>query len=151
MSDHARHVVPGSFGTVSEPEHDYDDDAHARYSPTADYVESVLHAYLVTVLWSSVDKQDTPLDARYSPSDVDPESVDRARSEVVAFLHDNRDDLTELSPDDIGHNFALTRDHHGAGFWDMGLGERGDRLTAASHPYGDTGAYVGDDGQVYLS
>jgi hypothetical protein len=33
----------------------------------------------------------------------------------------------------------------------MGLGERGDRLTAASHPYGDTGAYVGDDGRVYLS
>jgi hypothetical protein len=119
--------------------------------PTAERIESILHAYLVTVLWSSVDEDRQPLDARYSPEDIDPESVDRARSELVAFLHDNRDDLAELPSKAIGHNFALTRDRHGAGFWDMGLGERGDRLTAASHPYGDTGAYVGDDGQVYLS
>ena len=35
-----------------------------------------------------------------------------------------------------GHDFCLTRNRHGAGFWDRGLGELGDRLTAASQAYG---------------
>ena len=35
-----------------------------------------------------------------------------------------------------GHDFALTRNGHGAGFWDRGLGKIGDMLTDACKPYG---------------
>ena len=35
-----------------------------------------------------------------------------------------------------GHDFALTRNGHGAGFWDRGLGEIGDMLTNECRPYG---------------
>lgn len=35
-----------------------------------------------------------------------------------------------------GHDFWLTRSGHGAGFWDRGLGELGDRLTDAAKRYG---------------
>lgn len=35
-----------------------------------------------------------------------------------------------------GHDFALTRNGHGAGFWDRGLGEMGDMLTEECKPYG---------------
>ena len=35
-----------------------------------------------------------------------------------------------------GHDFALTRNRHGAGFWDRGLGEIGDMLTDECKPYG---------------
>lgn len=35
-----------------------------------------------------------------------------------------------------GHDFWLTRSGHGAGFWDRGLGELGERLTKASKAYG---------------
>lgn len=35
-----------------------------------------------------------------------------------------------------GHDFWLTRVGHGAGFWDRGMGELGDRLTDACKPYG---------------
>ncbi len=41
-----------------------------------------------------------------------------------------------------GHDFWLTRNHHGCGFWDRGLGELGDRLTAAAHGAGETSLYV---------
>ena len=36
-----------------------------------------------------------------------------------------------------GHDFALTRNGHGTGFWDRGLGEIGDMLTEECKPYGE--------------
>ena len=35
-----------------------------------------------------------------------------------------------------GHDFALTRNGHGTGFWDRGLGEMGDMLSNECKPYG---------------
>jgi hypothetical protein len=50
-----------------------------------------------------------------------------------------------------GGDFWLTRNGHGVGFWDRGLGELGDRLTAASKPHGSSDLYIGDDGKVSVS
>ena len=36
-----------------------------------------------------------------------------------------------------GHDFALTRNGHGTGFWDRGLGDIGDMLTEECKPYGE--------------
>jgi hypothetical protein len=36
-----------------------------------------------------------------------------------------------------GHDFWLTRNRHGAGFWDRGLGKVGETLTELAHPYGE--------------
>lgn len=48
-----------------------------------------------------------------------------------------------------GHDFWLTRNHHGAGFWDRDLGMPGDELTRAAHQYGEVSLYCGDDGLLY--
>ena len=48
----------------------------------------------------------------------------------------------------LGHDFWLTRNGHGAGFWDRGLGELGDRLTGLAKPYGTVDLYITDDGKV---
>lgn len=40
-----------------------------------------------------------------------------------------------------GHDFALTRNGHGTGFWDRGLGDLGQSLTTACEPYGTSGAW----------
>lgn len=53
-------------------------------------------------------------------------------------------------PDRAGHDFWLTRNHHGAGFWDRGLGELGKKLTQAAHDCGGCDAYRGDDEKVYI-
>ncbi len=47
----------------------------------------------------------------------------------------------------IGHDFALTRNHHGAGFWDRGMGKLGDILTTAAQSYGEQNidCWVEDD------
>ena len=47
-----------------------------------------------------------------------------------------------------GHDYWLTRNGHGAGFWDRGLGEIGDVLTKACE-YTEVHAYLGDDGLIY--
>lgn len=50
-----------------------------------------------------------------------------------------------------GHDFWLTRNGRGAGFWDRGLGAAGDKLTEACKKFGEFNLYVGDDGKVYGS
>ena len=45
-----------------------------------------------------------------------------------------------------GHNFWLTCNGHGSGFWD---GDWPARLTEASEQFGEFDLYVGDDGLIY--
>lgn len=44
-----------------------------------------------------------------------------------------------------GHDFALTRNGHGAGFWDRGYGEVGERLSESARIYGEH-SVITDDG-----
>jgi hypothetical protein len=58
--------------------------------------------------------------------------------------------LERYTDKSAGADFWLTRNRHGAGFWDRGLGAWGDKLTKAAHSYGGRDAYAGDDGKLYL-
>lgn len=68
------------------------------------------------------------------PTDVMAEILEDCES-----FYDNYAHLWSDEPyyDDsqAGHDFFLTRNHHGAGFWDSGLCA-GDELTDAAHVYG---------------
>lgn len=46
-------------------------------------------------------------------------------------------DLLHDWPHNIGHDFALARQGHGAGFWDRGEGERGEALTEIAKSFGE--------------
>jgi hypothetical protein len=54
----------------------------------------------------------------------------------------------EVDSERGGHDFWLTRNRHGAGFWD-GDWERGAELTKAAHTFGGIDLFVGDDGRVH--
>jgi hypothetical protein len=56
----------------------------------------------------------------------------------------------DLDPGMFATDFWLTRNHHGAGFWDRGLGDLGDVLTAFAHLEGERDTYLGDDGYAYF-
>ncbi len=49
-----------------------------------------------------------------------------------------------------GMDFWLTRNGHGAGFWDRGLGKIGEELTKNAKPYGTQSLCRGDDDYLYL-
>ena len=112
-------------------------------------IDTVLHHYIVCALWSSTDDDGDPLDY-YDIEDIDPDTLEAMRADVINFLEDNREILEEsgLSDDSIGDDFWLTRNRHGAGFWDRGLGEIGQKLTKVCHSYGAVYLYVSDNGKV---
>jgi hypothetical protein len=120
-----------------------------------DEVEELLSSAIATLLWSEVQWDEEgnggePFDADYDATDVAEESVTALRADVVSFYDSNRSDIAATGADfgQTAHDFILTRNGHGAGFWDRGYGAVGDRLTAAAKVYGSLNAYVGDDGRT---
>lgn len=91
-----------------------------------------------------------PLDEDYSTNDLSAEALRQIVEDCKAFQDSNADDI---GPDSAqaGHDFWLTRNRHGAGFWDGDWdGDVGKRLTECSHAYGECYLYVGDDGLIYI-
>ena len=113
-------------------------------------LDKMLNSYIETALWSSIDDNDQPFDDNYSPDDLAPETITQMRSDCEDFLQANATDIDNLDIERVGHDFWLTRNRHGAGFWDGDYVEPiGQRLTDASHVYGEVNLYVGDDGLIY--
>ena len=89
--------------------------------------------------------------------DIAPEAIAAAKRDCAMFQEANRADLdaaTDEQPQRYdahhGHDFWLTRNGHGAGFWDRGYSDAlGERLTQAAEAFGGADWYVGDDGMVY--
>ena len=110
-------------------------------------------AYIEAALWSSMDESDEqggePLDANYGIDDISPETLASILDDCKAFQQDHAEDIdSELER--AGHDFWLTRNGHGAGFFDGDWGDDiGHRLTEASELYGSVDLYVGDDGLIY--
>lgn len=118
-------------------------------------------AYLECMLWSTSDESDPetggePLDVHYTIDNIAPEALKAAIRECRAFQVETLDYLMPAyesdmpyGPDQAGHDFWLTRNGHGAGFWDRNLGATGERLTKSAHTFGELSPYVGDDGLIY--
>lgn len=117
-----------------------------------------LHNYLDAELWAAGDMVTEDGEAgqawadEYDHTDFARESVDKAEITLAAVINAAPSSalLHRESSLSLGHDLALTRGRHGAGFWDRGTGHDGDRLTDAAHGAGETNLEVGDDGQVHL-
>lgn len=120
------------------------------------YLDDMVDGYAECAVWAGLEwptdqnKEPQPLDNNYSTDDIAPEAMASIRQECSDFYDANADDLTEWSGGSAGHDFFLTRNGHGAGFWDRGLGAIGDRLSDAARVYGESDLYPADDGKLYL-
>ena len=125
-------------------------------------LDKFTEAYVEAALWATNDESDErggePLENNYSLADIAPETLAKIIENCRRFQQENTADLAlyrhplyggkELG----GHDFFLTRNHHGCGFWDRldCLPEdAGRRLTDAAHKYVEFDLYVGDDGLIY--
>lgn len=113
---------------------------------------------MVTLLWSETDEDGEPLDGLYGTDDVAREAWAEMRADLEGFMSIIEESATERAREIImgdaeqaGYDFVLTRNGHGAGFWDRGYGDAGDELTKWAKTFGEMHAYVGDDGQVYVA
>jgi hypothetical protein len=116
-----------------------------------DFTES----YIETALWSTTDNSDEsggrPLDDNYDVSDIGQETLEKIVADCKAFQGANWNDI-KGNPKRAGHDFWLTRNHHGAGFWDGDWPKAvGKRLTEDSHAYGSFDLYVGSDNLIHGS
>lgn len=107
-----------------------------------------------TLLWSECDPDTMePLDNDYSVDDVSEETKKELKEQCRDFVVNNFELLCqtpeEYTFESAGHDFALTRNGHGAGFWDRGLGAIGKALTEQCKAYGSFYLYAGDDGRLY--
>lgn len=123
-------------------------------------LDSFTQAYVEAMLWSSTDDNDVPLDRNYSINDIAPEAMERIKADCEKFQAE-AGELIEADTcsrgghgysqfEQAGHDFWLTRNGHGAGFWDGDWPMNGDLLTQVSKSFGEVNPYVGDYGKIYL-
>lgn len=118
-------------------------------STRAAKLDDFTRQYIETALWSENDEDGTPLDKNYDISDISEATLKSMIEDCRDFQEKNQDDIAS-DPGRAGHDFWLTRNHHGAGFWDGDWPKAvGERLTKAAHAYGEVNLYVGDDGLIY--
>lgn len=131
-------------------------------------VNPTVRALAETILWSSCDENGIPLDKNYTVENINQECIDRLYSEYNQFIDKAESEITEAvgsiwnSIDDFydtmqptenqtEHDFILTRNGHGAGFWDGDWMECvSGILTDAAKQFPEITAIPGDDGKVYL-
>lgn len=110
-----------------------------------------LAAYMKAALASSLDDEGKILDRRYSEKDLAPKLKRQMEKDCRAFLDANEEDIGDKY-EAAGIDFWLTRNRHGAGYWDGDWpDEVSKRLTKAAHAMGDVDLYLGDDGKIYGS
>lgn len=119
-----------------------------------DSLDDFTRSYLETALWSSTYELEEgtsfPMDENFDLSNLSLEVVKQAIEDCQAFQEANKTILSKYPIDNSGHDFWLTRNHHGASFWDGDYELKdGQELTKDSHAYGSVDLYVGDDGLIY--
>lgn len=113
-------------------------------------MNEILKHYLIAMLWAETDSDGNPLDENYEISDVSEEAIQASQKDIDTFLKEAGDLVDGLDITYVAHDVWLTRNRHGAGFWDRGYGATGDKLTEIAHKLGEVHPYVGDDGKIYL-
>jgi hypothetical protein len=151
--------------------------------------------YIEIALWSSVDSINAPddnpdeeddeediegdewktepkpvrpaLKSSYTVRDMDMQTIERMQRDCKDFYHKYSEMYHSAGWADslAAHDFWLTRNRHGAGFWDREqenldrelylnmsyerFEDIKDNLTKAAHSYGEFNLYMGDDGLIY--
>jgi hypothetical protein len=125
-----------------------------KADPVEGYYKDILTGYLEAMLWAEMDDEGNPLDDKYAIIDVSDEVVKKSLEEIKQFCKKAEDagvELTQYDTETIGHDLLLTRNGHGAGFWDGDYEDNdGEILTEISKTFRELHPYVGDDGKVYV-
>lgn len=127
-------------------------------------IDAFVRGYFEAALWSSTDSDGNPMDESCDIAHIDMMTLEKGYQDCDDFRASNRVMLNrayrmyaatsrgnEWAPQALaGHDFWLTRNRHGAGFWDRGFKEVGDALSDAAKLYCEVDLYIGDDGKVYV-
>jgi len=118
-------------------------------------MDAFTQAYIETLLWSESDDNWEGFDKNYDIEDIHPDSLEVIEKECKAFqkgmevIHD----WIDLTDTNFAHDFCLTRNEHGAGFWDGDYDHLGkgtvDALCKLAKSFHPCHLILGDDGHVH--
>lgn len=117
-------------------------------------LETIVQHYLIAALWSSSGHDDCEnLDDKYGIGDCSEQVNKQAEIDCRSFIKKTKHILifADTNNEQIGHDFWLTRNGHGVGFWDRDYASKYtiDKLTGIAESFGEIDLYVGDDGKIY--
>jgi hypothetical protein len=112
-------------------------------------IQAVLDSYLETLLWASGEEGEFDGITIY---DFSEEAVNSSKKDIEKFIETINEKPTAVAEANeydermFGHNFALSRNGHGAGFFD----DNNDRLQYICRETKSAEPYLGDDKKVYI-
>jgi hypothetical protein len=127
------------------------EDANATFSSMKDdyNIDEILNSYLETALWAETSDENELQDKTIN--DIDGNSKQKAWSDIMKFMQAAEktamDELRTYDNKGVGHNLWLSRNGHGAGFFD----DNNDKLQNLARSMKSVDLYLGDDGKVYIS
>lgn len=114
---------------------------------TKHVLSKILNSYLEAALWTESDT----IGDDFTIYDFDDDSREAAKIEISNFMSKANQYLVGIPEDSIGHDIWLTRNRHGAGFWDRDYldAEAGKVLTDLAHEMGERSLFT-KNGKVYI-
>ena len=116
-------------------------------------LQTVIDAYIECAFFCDAGEPDQ------CPSDAELSNLGylTAASDCADFLQlcERENVLSEYAEtgrtwDSFGNDLWFTRNGHGCGFWDRGMGDLGDKLTKLAKAMGSRYLLEGDDGMAYI-
>lgn len=108
-----------------------------------------LKSYLEAALWADSEDGNPDFEGK-TIYDFDSLSVEQAKKDIADFMSKASqiapDELASYDKSNLGHNIWLSRNGHGAGFFD----DNNDKLQDIARNMQGKDIYVGDDGKVYI-
>ena len=120
--------------------------------------DTFTQAYVDAALWSSTDDDDEPLDKNYNVDNITTDTIKKMKADCQKFQEEAGKLYSDGGWDDsqAGHDFWLTRNGHGAGFWDRTEKEgydktAGKKLTDMAKEYGEFDLLVDKENETIHS
>ena len=108
-------------------------------TPQKIYAEKMLPHYLECAIWADPPIDDDGIETAQG-LDFSPCAEELALADCMRFAGINWEMIKECIPEQVGHDLWLTRNRHGAGFWDRpeiyGGQENADALTESANSFG---------------
>ena len=108
-------------------------------------MNTITKHYLSCLAWTATDEEGESLDHLQFSNEAELKAEKEVNDFVELIQNEGIEWQNYMDDEQFGHDFALTRNGHGAGFWDRGLGELGTVLSDWARTYGSTDVYLNKD------
>ncbi len=126
--------------------------------PTTTQPDSFARSYMAAICFTDTGPDsEIPSDAEFSADGLaliinDCKAFEGLYGEIIDAAECSRGGGEFTQREQAAHDFWLTRNGHGVGFWDGDWSEpHAARLTKAAKSFGEVWPYLGDDGLIYIS